>query len=483
MTVRTRFAPSPTGYMHVGNLRTALYAYLLAKKHNGVFILRVEDTDQEREVAGAVDIIYHTLRQVGLLWDEGPDVGGPCGPYIQSERKPIYREYADKLVESGHAYYCFCDKERLDMMRKRQEAEGKQPKYDGHCRTLSREKREEFIAGGRPWVIRQRIPDEGMTTFKDEVFGEITVENATLDDNVLLKSDGLPTYNFANVVDDHLMGITHVIRGIEYLSSSPKYNLLYTAFGWEIPKYVHCPPVMRDAQKKLSKRDGDASYQDFIDKGYLNEALINYLALLGWNPGNDREKFTLTELIEAFSIEGISRSPAIFDPVKLAWLNGEYLRALTPEEFTAKATPFIRKTVKREDVPLPAIAAVLHQRTEKLSDIPPQLDFIDALPAYSKELFLHKKSKTTFENSLASLRAARDALAAIPAEQWDHATIHAALMGLVEKLGVKNAIVLWPVRVALSGKEFTPGGGIEIAHILGKDEALRRLDAGMEKLS
>jgi len=469
--------------MHVGNLRTALYAYLLARKHNGVFILRIEDTDQEREVAGAVDIIYHTLRQVGLLWDEGPDVGGPCGPYIQSERKPIYREYADKLVESGHAYYCFCDKERLDMMRKRQEAEGKQPKYDGHCRTLSREEREELIAGGRSWVIRQRIPDEGMTTFKDEVFGEITVENATLDDNVLLKSDGLPTYNFANVVDDHLMGISHVIRGIEYLSSSPKYNLLYTAFGWEIPKYVHCPPVMRDAQKKLSKRDGDASYQDFIDKGYLNEALINYLALLGWNPGNDREKFTLPELIEAFSIEGISRSPAIFDPVKLAWLNGEYLRALTPEEFTAKAIPFIRKTVKREDVPLPAIAAVLHQRTEKLSDIPPQLDFIDTLPAYSKELFLHKKSKTTFENSLASLRAAREALAAIPPENWDHATLHATLMGLVEKLGVKNAIVLWPVRVALSGKEFTPGGGIEIAHILGKDEALHRLDAGIEKLS
>lgn len=483
MTVRTRFAPSPTGYMHVGNLRTALYAYLLAKKHGGVFILRIEDTDQEREVAGAVDIIYNTLRQVGLLWDEGPDVGGPCGPYIQSERKPIYREYADELVESGHAYYCFCDKERLDMMRKRQEAEGKQPKYDGHCRILPREEREKFIAEGKPWVIRQRIPDEGTTTFKDEVFGEITVENATLDDNVLLKSDGLPTYNFANVVDDHLMGISHVIRGIEYLSSSPKYNLLYTAFGWEIPQYVHCPPVMRDAQRKLSKRDGDASYQDFIDKGFLNEALINYLALLGWNPGTEREKFTLTELADAFSIEGISKSPAIFDPVKLAWLNGEYLRALTPEEFTAKATPFIRQAVKREDVPLSVIASVLQQRTEKLSDIPPQLDFIDALPAYSKDLFLHKKSKTTFENSLTSLRAAREALAAIPLEQWDHGTLHAALMGLVEKLGVKNAIVLWPVRVALSGKEFTPGGGIEIAHILGKDEALRRLDAGIEKLS
>lgn len=483
MTVRTRFAPSPTGYMHVGNLRTALYAYLLAKKHNGVFILRIEDTDQEREVAGAVDIIYNTLRQVGLLWDEGPDVGGPCGPYIQSERKPIYREYADKLVESGHAYYCFCDKERLDMMRKRQEAEGKQPKYDGHCRALSREERERLIAAGKPWVIRQRIPDTGTTTFKDEVFGEITVENATLDDNVLLKSDGLPTYNFANVVDDHLMGITHVIRGIEYLSSSPKYNLLYTAFGWEIPLYVHCPPVMRDAQRKLSKRDGDASYQDFIDKGFLNEALINYLALLGWNPGNDREKFTLTELAEAFDISGISKSPAIFDPVKLAWLNGEYLRAMTLEEFTAKATPFIRQTVKRPDVPLAAIAAVLHQRTEKLSDIPSQLDFIDALPDYPKELFLHKKSKTTFENSLASLRAAREALAAVPPEKWDHATLHATLIGLVEKLGVKNAIVLWPVRVALSGREFTPGGGIEIAHILGKDEALRRLDAGIEKLS
>ncbi|HOW50774.1 MAG TPA: glutamate--tRNA ligase [bacterium] len=482
MNVRTRFAPSPTGYMHVGNLRTALYAYLLARKHGGTFILRIEDTDQEREVAGAVDIIYSTLRQTGLLWDEGPDKGGPCGPYVQSERKPIYREHADMLVDGGHAYYCFCDKERLDLMRKRQEAEGKQPKYDGHCRTLPRDEREKLIAAGKPWVIRQRIPDGGTTTFKDEVFGEITVENDTLDDNVLLKSDGLPTYNFANVVDDHLMGISHVIRGMEYLSSSPKYNLLYQAFGWDIPKYVHCPPVMRDAQRKLSKRDGDASYQDFIDKGYLNEAVMNYLALLGWNPGTDREKFTLAELAEAFDISGISKSPAIFDPVKLAWLNGEYIRALTPQEFTAKALPFIKQAVKRADVAFATIAAVLQQRTEKLSDIPPQLDFIDALPDYSPEMFIHKKSKTTFESSLASLKAAREALDAIPESGWDHPTLHAALMGLVEKLAVKNAIVLWPLRVALSGKEFTPGGGIEIAHILGRKESLARLEQGISKL-
>ncbi len=482
MTVRTRFAPSPTGYMHVGNLRTALYAYLLARKHGGTFILRIEDTDQEREVAGAVDIIYSTLRQTGLLWDEGPDKGGPCGPYVQSERKPIYRTHADMLVDGGHAYYCFCDRERLDLMRKRQEAEGKQPKYDGHCRTLPRVEREKLIAAGKPWVIRQRIPDGGTTTFKDEVFGEITVENDTLDDNVLLKSDGLPTYNFANVVDDHLMRISHVIRGMEYLSSSPKYNLLYQAFGWDIPKYVHCPPVMRDAQRKLSKRDGDASYQDFIDKGFLNEAVMNYLALLGWNPGTDREKFSLAELAEAFDISGISKSPAIFDPVKLAWLNGEYIRALTPQEFTAKALPFIKQAVKREDVAFSTIAAVLQQRTEKLSDIPAQLDFIDLLPDYAPELFIHKKSKTTFESSLTSLRAAREAMTAIPDNGWDHATLHAALMGLVEKLGVKNALLLWPLRVALSGKEFTPGGAIELAHILGRKDTLGRLERGIAKL-
>ncbi len=482
MTVRTRFAPSPTGYMHVGNLRTALYAFLLARKHRGTFILRIEDTDQEREVPGAVEIIYHTLRQAGLLWDEGPDIGGPYGPYIQSQRKEIYRKYAEELVEKGHAYYCFCDKERLDAVRKRQEAQGKQPKYDGHCRSLSVAEREKLIAAGTPWVIRQRIPDGGTTSFKDEVFGEITVENDTLDDNVLLKSDGLPTYNFANVVDDHLMHITHVIRGIEYLSSAPKYNLLYTAFGWEIPIYVHCPPVMRDAQRKLSKRDGDASYQDFIDKGYLTEALINYLALLGWSPGTDREKFTLEELIEAFDISGISKSPAIFDPVKLSWLNGEYIRSLTPEQFLEKAAPFIRQAVKREDVPLAAIAAVLHERTEKLSDIPPQLDFIDTLPDYPVTLFVHKKSKTTLENSLTSLRAAREVLSALPENEWREEKIREVLLATVERLGVKNAVMLWPVRIAIAGKEFTPGGAIEIAYILGKSEVLRRIDRGIAKL-
>lgn len=478
--VRTRFAPSPTGYMHVGNLRTALYAYLITKSKGGKFILRIEDTDQERYVEGAVDIIYKTLKDTGLNWDEGPDVGGPVGPYIQSERRDIYLKYAKELVERGGAYYCFCTKERLDEMRRIHEASGMANKYDGHCRRLSKEEVEEKLAAGIPYVIRQKIPESGETTFHDEVFGDITAPNDTLDDNVLLKTDGLPTYNFANVIDDHLMGITHVIRGIEYLSSAPKYNLLYEAFGWDIPVYIHCPPVMKDATQKLSKRNGDASYQDLVAKGYLKEAVLNYIALLGWAPGGEREIYLLDDMVKAFDISGISKSPAIFDNSKLDWINGEYIRALSLEEFHEKALPWIKKGVKSEtDTKL--IAEVLQPRCVKLSDIPEQLDFIDELPEYSTDLYISKKMKTKLDNSLEALKAAKPVLEALT--EWTRENVHEALFGLVAQMGVKNGIVLWPVRVAVSGKQFTPGGAVEICIMLGKEESLRRIEKGIELLS
>jgi glutamyl-tRNA synthetase len=478
--VRTRFAPSPTGYMHVGNLRTALYAYLLAKSKGGRFILRIEDTDQERYVDGAVDVIYKTLRDTGLLWDEGPDIGGPVGPYIQSERRDIYKKYAGELVERGGAYYCFCTKERLDEMRRIHEASGMANKYDGHCRRLSKEETDSLIASGTPYVIRQKIPESGGTTFHDEVFGDITTPNDTLDDNVLLKTDGLPTYNFANVVDDHLMGITHVIRGIEYLSSAPKYNLLYEAFGWEIPVYVHCPPVMKDATQKLSKRNGDASFEDLLKKGYLKDAVLNYIALLGWSPGGEREIYTLPEMTEAFDVSGISKSPAIFDNSKLDWVNGEYIRAMSLEEFHEKALPWIKQGV-RSETDTKIIAEVLQPRCVKLSDIPEQLDFIDALPDYSADIYVSKKMKTNPQNSLDALKAAKSVLEALGG--WTRENIHKALFDLVEELGVKNGVVLWPVRVAVSGKQFTPGGAVEICVMLGKTESLRRIDVGIELLS
>jgi len=480
MRVRTRFAPSPTGYMHVGNLRTALYAYLWAKKNHGDFILRIEDTDQERIVEGAVELIYRTLEETGLTWDEGPDKGGPCGPYIQHERKPIYRKHVEELIEKGVAYWCFCDKQRLEELRTSLQIRKLPFRYDGRCKKLSKEEVREKIAAGIPCVVRQNIPTMGATTFEDEIFGSITVDNATLDDQVLLKSDGMPTYNFANVVDDHLMGITHVIRGNEYLSSTPKYNLLYQAFGWEIPHYVHCSQVMRDSQHKLSKRDGDASYADFIEKGYLKEAIINYIALLGWNPGTEREKFTLEELIEAFDLSGISRSPAIFDVHKLTWLNGQFIREMPLEKFHEAALPWIRKAVKREDIDLVKVSRVLHERTEKLSDIPGQLDFIDALPEYSPELYVSKKMKTDRANSLESLRTLLPLLEAI--EPWDHETLHREIFGLIAKLGVKSGVILWPLRTALSGRQFTPGGGVELADIFGREEALRRIRKGIELL-
>ena len=479
--VRTRFAPSPTGYMHVGNLRTALYAYLLAKKNDGAFILRIEDTDRERYVEGAVDIIYDTLRKTGLVWDEGPDIGGPVGPYVQSERMGMFKAYAEELVKKGHAYYCFCDKERLEEVRTIQQASGIAPRYDGHCRHLTPEEVQEKLDAGVPYVIRQKMPTTGTTSFEDEVYGTVTVENETLDDQILIKTDGMPTYNFANVVDDHTMGITHVIRGNEYLASTPKYNLLYEAFGWEKPVYIHCAPVMKNHTEKLSKRNGDASFEDLLAKGYLTEAIVNYIALLGWSPKGENEIFTLPELVQEFDVSGISKSPAIFDVQKLRAINGEYIRRLSVPAFLAHEKPYIRQTCKREDVDLSALCAMLQPRTEVFTDIPEQVDFIDTLPAYDNALYVHKKMKTNQENSLASLKACLPALEAVT--EWTLENVHAALFDVIAQLGVKNGVVLWPVRVALSGKQFTPGGGVDLAALLGKEETLARIRKGIAQLS
>ena len=475
--VRTRFAPSPTGYMHVGNLRTALYTWLIARHAGGTFILRIEDTDQGRLVEGATDVIYRTMTECGLTHDEGPDVGGPVGPYIQSQRRDLYLPYAQLLVEKGAAYYCFCEKTESE------EDSGDFDRADDPCRDLSREEIEANLAAGKPYVIRQRIPHEGTTTFHDVSFGDITVENKTLDDQVLLKRDGLPTYNFANVVDDHLMGITHVVRGSEYLSSAPKYNLLYEAFGWEIPTYVHCSPVMRDQHNKMSKRHGDPSYEDLIAQGYLTPAVLNYVALLGWAPKGERseqEIFSLDELVEAFDIAGISKSPAIFDIAKLDYFTATYLRALAPEEFAKVAEPYIRQSVKNPAIDAAAIAALLQARCEKLTDIPEKVDFFDALPDYDVEFFTNKKSKTNADVSLNMLEAAIPALEAI--SDWTLDTVHDTLIDLAVSLGVKNATLMWPVRIAVAGKLVTPGGAVELCHILGKDETLRRLRLGVEKL-
>ncbi|MBQ3067693.1 MAG: glutamate--tRNA ligase [Oscillospiraceae bacterium] len=478
--VRTRFAPSPTGYMHVGNLRTALYAYLLAKSLNGKFILRIEDTDQERLVPGAVDVIYKTLKATGLVWDEGPDIGGDFGPYVQSERMDIYAKYAKQLVESGHAYYCFCDKARLEEMRMLQKFSGELSKYDGFCRHLTPEQVEEKLKAGMPYVIRQKIPESGQTTFEDEVFGNITVENSSLDDQVLIKADGMPTYNLANVIDDHLMGITHVIRGNEYLSSAPKYNLLYEAFGWEIPKYIHCSPVMKNQSEKLSKRNGDASFEDLVQKGYLEPAIINYIALLGWSPKSEQEIFSLDNLVHEFKISGISKSPAIFDIKKLNYINSHYIKQLSPAEFLTKAKPFIQQTVKRADVDFELIASTLQTRTEFLSDIPQQVDFIDSLPDYSTDLFISKKMKTTKESSLTVLIDVLPIFKDI--NDYSVPNLHNILMQYIEKCGAKNGFVLWPIRTALSGKQFTPGGAIELAAILGKNDVAKRIELAINKL-
>ena len=467
MEVRTRFAPSPTGYMHIGNLRTALYEYLIAKSQGGKFILRIEDTDQERQVEGAVDVIYNTMRMTGLKHDEGPDIGGDYGPYVQSERMGMYMDYAKELVEKGEAYYCFCTKERLESL-KESNAEGAAfAKYDRHCLGLSKEEVQAKLDAGVPFVIRQKMPDSGTTTFSDVVYGDITVENTELDDQILMKADGFPTYNFANVVDDHLMHITHVVRGSEYLSSTPKYNLLYKAFGWEPPVYVHLPAVMRDAHHKLSKRHGDKSFEDLVREGYVVEAIVNYIALLGWSPSGTQEIFSLKELEENFDMAGLSKSPAIFDIKKLTWMNSEYLKAMDFDKFYALAEPKLKEALGDTDLDLKKIAALLQKRLETLNDIPGLVEFFKTLPEYGTELYTHKKMKTNDEIALSSLEAALPVLENL--EDWNTTSIH-------------NGQLLWPVRTALSGEPTSPGGAMELADILGKEESLRRIRKGIELL-
>ena len=475
--IRTRFAPSPTGYMHVGNLRTALYTWLIARNSGGTFILRIEDTDQGRLVEGATDVIYRTMAECGLTHDEGPDVGGPVAPYIQSERRDTYGKYARLLVEKGCAYYCFCEKTESE------EDSGSFDRAADPCRSLSPQEAQARVDAGEPYVIRQKIPETGTVTFHDAIFGDITVDNSTLDDQILLKRDGLPTYNFANVIDDHLMGITHVVRGSEYLSSAPKYDLLYQSFGWEVPTYVHCSPVMRDQHNKMSKRHGDPSYEDLKAQGYLTEAILNYVALLGWSPRGEqaeREVFSLTELAEVFDIAGISKSPAIFDIEKLTHFNALYLRAMTPEAFHAAAEPYIRQAVKNPALDTRAIAALLQARCERLTDIPEKIGFFETLPPYEKDLFTNKKSKTNEEVSKKMLESAIPAMEELT--DWTQESIHDCLMDLAARLEVKNATLMWPVRIAAAGQAVTPGGAVEICQILGRDECLWRLRVGLEML-
>ena len=477
--VRTRFAPSPTGNMHLGNMRTALYTYLFTRQNGGCFILRIEDTDQERFVEGATEVIYRTLKDIGLHWDEGPDVGGAYGPYIQSARKDLYRPYAEQLVTAGQAYYCFCTNEALEERRAAAAARGETYKYDKHCLGLDKTETAKRIAAGEPHVIRLNVPLEGSASFDDLVFGHIEMDCAELDDMILIKADGMPTYNFANVVDDHLMGITHVMRGQEYLSSTPKYNLLYEAFGWDKPAYIHLSNIMRDKTHKLSKRTGDAYYEDYLQKGYLGEAIVNYVALLGWNPGDEREFFTLPALIEAFSLEGLSKSPAIFDPDKLTWMNAEYVRQLSPEAFNAHALPYYEQAGAAGMDPA-LLCRILQPRTEVFSQIPAMLDFLAALPDYDAALFTNKKSKTDPAVAAQVLDMAIPALEALP--DWTEDALHALLIGMAESRGMKNGTLLWPLRIALAGKAVTPGGAIEIALLLGREESLRRLALGRKKL-
>ncbi len=478
--IRTRFAPSPTGYMHIGNLRTALYEYLIAKRNGGKFILRIEDTDQDRYVEGATEVIYKTLKMAGLQHDEGPDIGGPFGPYIQSERKGSYMEYAKKLIELGGAYYCFCTKERLTAMKEDLEKAGGSYKYDRHCLSLSKQEIEQKLTAGESFVIRQKMPDTGSTSFEDAVYGTITVENSELEDQVLIKSDGLPTYNFANVIDDHLMQITHVVRGNEYLSSAPKYNLLYQAFGWEVPTYVHVSTIINPDGRKMSKRYGDPSFEDLISQGYLVEAVINYIALLGWSPGATQEIFSLKELEQAFDIHGISKSPAVFDTNKLNWMNGEYIRKMTPEQFHAAVSPYYSKALHDSGIDVTKVSRLLQPRTEILTEIPARIDFLEELPQYDIALYVHKKMKTDTENSLTALESVLPVLENI--NHWENDVLYSTVVELAQKLGVKNSQLLWPIRTALSGKDVTPGGATELADILGKEESLRRIRVGIEKL-
>ena len=478
--VRTRFAPSPTGRMHVGNLRTALYAYLIAKHAGGDFLLRIEDTDQERFVEEALDIIYHTLEETGLVHDEGPDKDGGVGPYVQSERQAqgIYMKYAKELVEKGEAYYCFCDKERLESLK--QEVAGKEiVVYDKHCLHLSKEEVEANLAAGKPFVIRQNMPTEGTTRFEDEIYGVIEVPNAELDDMILIKSDGFPTYNFANVVDDHLMGITHVVRGNEYLSSAPKYNRLYEAFGWEVPVYVHCPLITDENHKKLSKRCGHSSYEDLIEQGFVTEAVVNYVALLGWCPQDNREIFSLPELVEAFDYHHISKSPAVFDIGKLRWMNGEYIKAMDFDRFYERALPYIRETIHR-DLDLRKIAEMVKTRIEVFPDIPALIDFFEEVPEYDLSLYTHKKMKSTLETSLETLSEVLPRLEA--QEDYSNDALYQLLTAYVEEKGWKNGRVMWPVRIALSGRQMTPAGATEILEVLGKEESLKRIRAAVSRI-
>ncbi len=481
--VRTRFAPSPTGRMHVGNLRTALYAYLIAKHEGGDFLLRIEDTDQERYVEGAVEIIYRTMQKTGLIHDEGPDKDGGCGPYVQSERQAagIYMEYAKKLIEKGEAYYCFCDEERLNSLKTKVGEDGKEIRvYDKHCLSLSKEEVEANLAAGKPFVIRQNNPTEGTTTFHDEIYGDITVENSELDDMVLIKSDGYPTYNFANVVDDHLMGITHVVRGNEYLSSSPKYNRLYEAFGWEVPVYVHCPLITDEDHKKLSKRSGHSSFEDLVEQGFLEECIVNFVALLGWSPEDNEEIMSLEDLVRKFDYRRMNKSPAVFDYGKLKWMNGEYIKKMDDEKYLEKALPIVKETVKRE-LDYSRIAMMVKTRIEIFPDIPEKISFFEEVPDYDNELYVHKKMKSTKESSLEVLKEVLPVLEA--EEDYSNDALYTLLTGFAAEHGLKNGTVLWPIRTALSGLPQTPGGATELLEILGKEESLRRLAAAVEKLS
>ncbi|MCI9664225.1 MAG: glutamate--tRNA ligase [Lachnospiraceae bacterium] len=478
--IRTRFAPSPTGRMHVGNLRTALYAYLIAKHEGGDFILRIEDTDQERFVEGAVEIINRTLEKTGLIHDEGPDKDGGVGPYVQSQRQAegIYLEYARKLIEKGEAYYCFCDKKRLATLN--QVVAGKEINvYDKHCLSLSKEEVAQKLASGIPYVIRQNNPTEGTTTFCDEIYGDISVDNAELDDMILIKSDGYPTYNFANVVDDHLMGITHVVRGNEYLSSSPKYNRLYEAFGWKVPTYVHCPLITDEEHHKLSKRCGHSSYEDLIEQGFLTEAVVNFVALLGWSPEGNEEIFSLDELVRAFDYHHMSKSPAVFDYTKLKWMNGEYIKAMDEDRFYGMAEPYLKKALTR-DLDLGKIASMVKTRIEVFPDICEMVDFLEELPEYDISMYAHKKMKTTVESSLEVLRELLPLLA--QTQDYSNDGLYQLLLSYVEKKGCKNGYVMWPVRTAVSGKQMTPAGATEIMELLGKEETLRRIQRGIEKI-
>ena len=481
MKVRTRYAPSPTGRMHVGNLRTALYAYLIAKHEGGDFLLRIEDTDQERYVEGATEIIYRTLQETGLIHDEGPDKDGGCGPYVQSERQKsgIYLQYAKELIEKGEAYYCFCTPERLESLRREENGETIMS-YDKHCLHLSKEEIEANLKAGIPYVIRQNNPTEGTTTFHDEIYGDITVDNSELDDMVLIKSDGYPTYNFANVVDDHLMGITHVVRGNEYLSSAPKYNRLYQAFGWEVPVYVHCPLITNEEHQKLSKRSGHSSYEDLIEQGFLTEAVVNYVALLGWSPEGNREIFSLEEMVKEFDYRRMSKSPAVFDMTKLKWMNGEYMKAMDPEKFYQMALPYIQAVIHK-DLDLHKIAAMVKTRIEIFPDIAGHIDFFETLPEYDASMYCHKKMKSTEETSLQVLK---DVLPILE-EQEDYSNdgLYKRLMEYVNEKGYKTGFVMWPIRTAVSGKQMTPAGATELLEVLGKEESLTRIRKGIEKLS